>query len=328
MELRTRFTEAFGLSTPIAQAGMAFVGMTPDLAVAVGNAGGLGSLGVGLMPAPAITQVVAAIRGGTPAPFHVNFITVFTEQAQIDAVCDAAVPAVSFHWGHPARAWIDQLHAAGIRVFEQVGDVDSAKRAVDDGVDVVVAQGIEAGGHNYASLPTFALIPLVVDAVAPALVLAAGGIADGRGLAAALMLGADGAWIGTRLVATDESLAHDDYKSRLVAATATDTVCTSLFGPETPQFNPMRVLRNRVVDESPAVTAERPIIGHTVLGGQEIDVPRFSNLVPMRDVTTGDFEEMPLLAGQGVGLVDAVKSAGSVIADITAQAREQLSRYR
>jgi enoyl-[acyl-carrier protein] reductase II len=326
MELRTRFTEAFGLSTPIAQAGMAFVGMTPELAVAVGNAGALGSLGVGLMPAKAMTQVIAAIRAGTPAPFHVNFITGFTGQAQIDAACKAAVPAVSFHWGHPPRTWIDRLHTAGVRVFEQVGSVDAAKLAVGDGVDVVVAQGLEAGGHNFATLPTFALVPLVVDAVGPALVLAAGGIADGRGLAAALMLGADGAWIGTRLVATDESLAHDGYKDRLVAAAATDTVRTSVFGPETPAFNPMRVLRTRVVDEPP--TGDRPIIGRTVLGGQEVDVPRFSNLVPMRDVTTGDLDEMPLLAGQGVGLVDSVKSAASVIADITAQAREVLSRYR
>jgi NAD(P)H-dependent flavin oxidoreductase YrpB (nitropropane dioxygenase family) len=331
MELRTRFTEAYGLSTPIAQSGMAFVGMTADLAVAVSNAGALGSLGVGLLEAPAMTQVIAAIRVGTPGPFNVNFVTIFADQERIDAVCAAAVPVVSFHWGHPPRAWIDQLHAAGVRVFEQVGSVAAAKRAVDDGVDVIVAQGLEAGGHNYATLPTFALVPLVVDAVAPALVLAAGGIADGRGLAAALMLGADGAWIGTRLVATDESGAHDGYKSRLVAADAADTVRTSLFGPETPEFNPMRVLRNRVVEQWPQLppdSAERPVIGHTTLGGQDVEILRFSNLVPMRGLTTGDLEEMPLLAGQGVGLVDAVKGAASVITDITVQASEMMDRYR
>src|SRR4051812_37657562 len=255
--MQTRFTQAYGLSTPIAQAGMAFVGMTPELAVAVSNAGALGSLGVGLTPAPVLTQLIAGIRAGTSGPFNINFITIFTEQAQIDAACEAAVPVASFHWGHPPRAWIDQLHTAGVRVFEQVGSVDDGRRAVDDGVDVVVAQGLEAGGHNYASLPTFALVPLVVDAVAPALVLAAGGIADGRGLAAALMLGADGAWIGTRLVATDESGAHDGYKAALVEAGATETVRTSLFGPETPEFNPMRVLRNRAIDEPP--TEERPV---------------------------------------------------------------------
>src|SRR6185369_10113815 len=171
-------------TTPIAQAGMAFVGMTPELAVAVSNAGALGSIGVGLMPAPALAQTIAAVQSRTAKPFNVNFITGLTGQAQIDAVCAAGVAVASFHWGHPHRAWIDNLHAAGVRVFEQVGSVEDAKRAAGDGVDVVVAQGLEAGGHNFATLPTFALVPLVVDAVGPVHVLAAGGIADGRGLAA------------------------------------------------------------------------------------------------------------------------------------------------
>jgi NAD(P)H-dependent flavin oxidoreductase YrpB (nitropropane dioxygenase family) len=157
------------------------------------------------------------------------------------------------------------------------------------------------------------------------MVLAAGGIADGRGLAAALMLGADGAWVGTRLVATDESLAHEDYKARLVSAAATDTVRTSVFGPEMPEFNPMRVLRNRAIDEPH--TEERPIIGRTRLGDEVIDLPRYTSMVPMRGLTTGDMDEMPLLSGQGVGLVDAVKGAASVIADMTAQAADSLSRY-
>lgn len=334
MRLRTRFTDAFGLSTPIAQAGMAFVGTTPDLAVAVSNAGALGALGVGLLPAPAITATIAAIRTGTDGPFHVNFITAFTGPDQIDAACAARPAAVSFHWGHPRRDWIDRLHAAGVRVCEQVGAVDDARRAVDDGVDVVVAQGSEAGGHNFATLPTFALVPLVVDAVAPALVLAAGGVADGRGLAAALMLGADGVWVGTRLVATSESAAHDGYKARVVAAGATQTVRTALFGPETPDFNPMRVLSNRVVREwrdrvaeIPADTSGLPVIGHTELGGVPTELRKFSNLVPMRGLTTGDLEEMALLAGQGVGLVGAVRPAGAVIEAMTRQAGEMLARH-
>lgn len=335
MALMTRFTEAFGLTTPIAQAGMAFVGTSPGLAVAVSNAGALGALGVGLLPPAALTETIAAIQAGTDRPFNVNFITVLTGPPQIEVACAAGVAVASFHWGHPPRAWIDQLHAAGARVFEKVGSVADARRAVDDGVDVVVAQGEEAGGHNYATLPTFALVPLVVDAVRPALVLAAGGIADGRGLAAALMLGADGAWIGTRLVATDESDAHDGYKSRLVSAHATDTLRTAVFGPDTPQFNPMRVLRNRVVQEwqdrladIPADTSGLPVIGHADLGGQHVELHKFSNLVPMRGATTGDLEEMPLLAGQGVGLVNSVEPAAAVIATITAQAQEALDRYR
>jgi NAD(P)H-dependent flavin oxidoreductase YrpB (nitropropane dioxygenase family) len=335
MTLRTRFTEAYGLTTPIAQAGMAFVGMTPELAIAVSNAGALGSLGVGLMPAPVLVKMIEAIKAGTGNPFHVNFITTFTDAAQIEGVCAAAVAAASFHWGHPRREWIEQLHTAGVRVFEQVGSVADAKRAVDDGVDVVVAQGYEAGGHNYGTLPTIALVPLVVDAVAPALVLAAGGIADGRGLAAALMLGADGAWVGTRLVATTESAAHDGYKAQVVAAEATETVRTSMFGPDTPQFNPMRVLRNRVVrewqdrtDEIPADTSGLPVIGQMTMAGQEMPMHKFSNLVPMRDATVGDLEEMALLAGQGVGLVRSVEPAGTVIAGMTAQALQALHQYQ
>jgi enoyl-[acyl-carrier protein] reductase II len=336
MALRTRFTEAFGLTTPIAQAGMAFVGMTPELPVAVSNAGALGSLGVGLMPAPALTQTIAAIQGRTDRPFNVNFITVFTEQAQIDAACEAGVAVVSFHWGHPKRAWIDQLHEAGVRVFEQVGSVEDAVRAVEDGIDVVVAQGHEAGGHNFSTLPTFALVPLVVDAVGErALVLAAGGIADGRGLAAALMLGADGAWVGTRFVATTESEAHDGYKARVVAARGTDTTLTGMFGPEHPDFNPTRALRNRVVrefagreDEVPTDTSGEPVLGAFELGGQRTEMHRFSYLVPMRGHTTGDLEEMALLAGQGVGLVSSVVPATTVIAEMTEQAQAMLKRYQ
>jgi enoyl-[acyl-carrier protein] reductase II len=332
--LHTRFTEAYGLSTPIAQAGMAFAGMTPELAIAVSNAGALGSLGAGLMPAPALAQTVKAIQAGTERPFNVNFITGFADQAQIDAVCEAGVAVVSFHWGHPARTWIDQLRAAGVRIFEQVGSVETARRAVDDGIDVVVAQGSEAGGHNYATLPTFALIPLVVDAVAPAMVLASGGVADGRGLAAALMLGADGVWVGTRFVATHESAAHDGYKSRLVAADSTDTTLTRMFGTQTPGFNPARVLRNRVVsewltreDEVPVDTSDLPVIGHFDLGGEVVDMHKFSYLVPMRDLTTGDLDEMMLLAGQSVGLVGSIKPAAALIAEMTHDAQAMLDRY-
>jgi enoyl-[acyl-carrier protein] reductase II len=334
MSLTTRFTQEYGLRTPIAQAGMAFVGSTPELAIAVCRAGGLGSIGVGLMPAPVLTDTIKAIVAATDAAFNVNFITVFAEKSHIDAVCEAEVPVASFHWGHPDRAWIDQLHSAGTRVFEQVGSVEDARRAVDDGVDVVVAQGSEAGGHNYGRLPTFALVPLVVDAAAPALVLASGGIADGRGLAAALMLGADGVWVGTRLAATTESAAHEGYKFRLVGAAGTDTELTAMFGREMPQFNPMRVLRNQVVREwadrvaeIPTDTSGEPVIGRMDLMGQLIEMHKFSNLVPMRDLTDGDMEEMALLAGQGVGLVRAIEPAAEVINQMTAQAQHLLRRY-
>lgn len=324
--ISTRFTSTYSVVHPVAQAGMAFVGMTPDLAVAVSNAGGLGSIGVGLMPPPALKATIDAVRAGTHRPFNINFITSLTETAQVEVAGNEGVPVVSFHWGHPPRAWIDALHSAGTKVWEQVGSVDAAKRAVDDGIDLVVAQGSEAGGHNFGTLPTMVLLPQVVDAVAPALVLAAGGISDGRGLAAALMLGADGAWVGTRLVATTESGAHPEYKQRLVAAHGTDTIRTHVFGPELPAFNPMRVLRNRVVgewndrvDDIAEEPNARPVIGHVDLMGMGMDLPRFTNFVPIA-TTTGDFEEMPLLAGQGVGLVDAVSGAAEVISTMVIDA--------
>ena len=241
--IRTRFTDAYGVRHPFAAAGMAFAGMTPALAVAVTRAGGVGALGVGLTPPPALRELVRAVRADVvDRPFDVNLITIFTEPAHIEVCTEERVPVVSFHWGHPEQRVIDALHDAGCAVWEQVGSVDAARRAADGGVDVVVAQGSEAGGHNYGSLPTFALLPAVVDAVAPTMVLASGGVADARGVAAALALGADGVWVGTRLVASEEAYAHPDYKRRLTEAAGVETVRTGLFGPALPHFNPMRVL--------------------------------------------------------------------------------------
>lgn len=330
----TRFTDEYGIVHPIAQAGMAFAGMTPDLAAAVTRAGGLGSVAIGLMPPPVMADLVTATRTAADGPIDVNFITIFTTDDHIETLCATGVEVASFHWGHPPRRWIDRLHEAGIKVWEQVGSVDDAKRAVDDGVDLVVAQGHEAGGHNYGTLPTFALVPVVVDAVAPALVLASGGIADGRGLAAALMLGADGAWVGTRLVATLESSAHPGYKERLVGAAGTDTVRTEIFGRHEPDFNPIRVLRNPVVaewhhrlDEVPVDNSDEPLIGMFDLMGQQVEMRRFSFLVPMAGATTGDLDQMALLSGQGVGLVDGIEPAAEVVARMVDDAAAILGRH-
>jgi NAD(P)H-dependent flavin oxidoreductase YrpB (nitropropane dioxygenase family) len=332
--LRTRFTDAFGIDRPIAQAGMAFAGMTPSLAIAVGNAGGLGSFGVGLLPPPVVADMVGAIRGGTTAPLNVNFITCYTEQSHIDMLSDVRPAMASFHWGHPSAAWVDQLHAAGVKVAEQVGSVDAALAAVADGVDVVVAQGHEAGGHNYGQTPTMSLVPDVVDAVGDrALVLAAGGIADGRQLAAALVLGADGVWMGTRLVATQESAARSDYKDRLTAVRGTDTVITHMFGKHHPDFNPMRVVRNGVVTEWHDRTAEipddnsgEPVIGTFDFGPMHVDLHRFSNLVPMEGMTAGDIEELPLLSGTSVGQVHDVPTVAELFDRLMTDATAHLRR--
>jgi enoyl-[acyl-carrier protein] reductase II len=337
--LRTRLTDQYNVRHPVAAAGLAFAGMTPDLAVAVCRGGGLGAVGVGLMPPDTLRAVITAIRAATTEAFNINFITTFTPPELVDVCAEERVPVVSWHWGHPDRSFIERLQSAGVRVWEQVGSVDDARRAVDDGIDLVVAQGSEAGGHNYGTLPTFVLLPSVIDAVhslrSNALVLGAGGISDGRGLAAALALGADGAWIGTRLVATDEAFAHPDYKRRLLEADGCDTVLSSLFGRETPDFNPMRVLRNRVVaehagreHEPPRDTSDQPVIGSTVLGTEDITLRKYTFMVPIPP-TTGDLEEMPLLAGQAVGLVQDIAPAAMVVERMAAEAAgvlDQLTR--
>jgi NAD(P)H-dependent flavin oxidoreductase YrpB (nitropropane dioxygenase family) len=328
--IETELTRKFGLGAPIVQAGMAFAGMTPALAVAVCEAQALGSIAIGLMPPPAMSALIGAVRSATARPFHVNFITIYTDDAHIDTLVEHKPAAASFHWGHPKRTWIDRLHGAGIAVIEQVGSIETARAAADDSVDVIVAQGAEAGGHNFAALPSFVLVPAVVEAVAPLPVLAAGGVMNGRGLAAALCLGAAGAWIGTRFVMSEEASVHAEYKRRLCAANGTETVLSSLFGRHHTHFNPMRVLRNRIVasyagreDAAPSDNSGEPIVGVMSLLGQRIELRRFTNLVPMTDAE-GDLEELPLLAGQGVGLVSRIMPAGAIVQEIASEAEQVL----
>jgi NAD(P)H-dependent flavin oxidoreductase YrpB (nitropropane dioxygenase family) len=149
--IATRLTTAFGLHHPFACAGLAFAGMTPPLCIAVAAAGAMGAFGVGKLPPEAVEGSIAAIRAETDGAININFITIFTTDDHI-ALCERLrPPVVSFHWGHPSKEWIKRLQAAGISVWEQVGSVASAKLAVNDGIDVVIAQGSEAGGHNYGS---------------------------------------------------------------------------------------------------------------------------------------------------------------------------------
>ncbi len=333
--LRTRLTEKYALETPIVQAGMAFAGMTPPLGIAVSEAGAMGSIaGVGIIPPEGVRMLVGGVQAGTDKAFHVNFITCYTMPAHIDLMCEMKPRAVSFHWGHPDQTWVDKLHGAGIDVWEQVGNVDDAQRAAGAGIDVIVAQGAEAGGHNYGSAGTMALTPAVVDAVGGrALVLAAGGIGDGRGVAAALMLGADGAWIGTRFVATQESAVADEYKQRIVAGATADTVRTHVFGRHHPDFNPIRVIRNSVVaewddrvDDIPADNNAEPVIGQMDLLGQPTPLHKFANMVPMEGAT-GDYEEMPLLSGEGLGLITDIPPAADVVARLDAEARAALNGH-
>ncbi len=339
--ISTAFTKRYGVRYPLAQAGMAFSGWSVPLAISVSQAGGIGALGVGLLPEGAVREMVAGVQASGVKQFDVNFLTNFDHEAQALACAEMKVPIVSFHWGHPSPKLIARLRDAGCSVWEQVASVEQAKRALGDGMEVIIPQGHEAGGHNFQGLSdaaqgTFALVPTMRDALGDnVLILASGGVADGRGVAAALTLGADGVWVGTRFVATVEAFAHDEHKKRIVASTGTDTVYSSIFGSDNPTFNPMRLLRNRVVNEWNHKLSEVPTdsaelatlepIGTTVLGPDTITIKKFNVLLPTPQ-TQADFEEMPLLAGQGVGLVNDILPAAQVVERMMAETAACLGR--
>lgn len=327
--LSTRVTRQYGALHPVVAAGMAFVGSTPELAIAVCEAGGIGSIAAGAMPPEALRGVIRAVTAATTGPFHVNFITFLATDAHFDACIEERVPIVSFHWGDPRAEVVARLHAAGVRVWEQVGSAEEARRAAANGVDLVVAQGTEAGGHNRGTLPTFVLVPEVVEAAEGIPVLAAGGVTDGRQLAAALALGAEGVWVGTRLVAAREAFAHEEYQRRLLAARGEETRLSSVYGPDMPHFNPMRVLDTGLAKECADRDVSRdpkaePVVARMHLGTETVELRRFSSFVPT-PATEGRIEVLPFLAGQGVGRVREILPAGEIVAGMARDARAILS---
>lgn len=315
--INTRITDTHGLDYPIASAGMAFVAR-PQLVAAVSNVGGMGFLGADMTPPPGIAAMIAATRELTSGPFGIDFVTPFFTDEHLDACVSNPVAVVVFFWGLPKQDWIDKLHSAGTRVWLQVGSLAEARQATNLDIDALIVQSTEAGGHNHSSAGLMVLLPAVVDAVAPLPVIAAGGIVDGRGLAAALVLGADAVWCGTRFLASEEANAHAEYKRRVVAASVDDTVRTTLFGAEWPG-QPMRVVRNRVVQdwlgreqEATATGAGGEPIGHTVMGGQAVPIPKFSMVLPTPE-TEADFEEMGLTMGESAGQVTDIKPAAEIV---------------
>jgi NAD(P)H-dependent flavin oxidoreductase YrpB (nitropropane dioxygenase family) len=214
-----------------------------------------------------------------------------------------------------------------MKVCHQVGSVAGAERAAAAGIDAIVAQGVEAGGHVAGEVSTLALIPRVVDAVAPVPVVAAGGIADGRGVVAVLALGAQAAMLGTRFLASSESHAHPRYKQRLLEADEGGTVRTILFGHGWPHA-PHRTLRTAFVEQWLGQEArgqesrpDEPAVGHTVIGGHAMPVLRFVSMPPNGEAS-GDIDSMALLAGQDVGLVREIKPAGQIVHELVEEARQ------
>ncbi len=328
--LRTRLCDLLGIDVPIVCAPMGPSITGPELAAAVSNAGGLGVISFGADPPDLLRQQIRRLRDLTDKPFGVNFILHFPVEAQVAVCLEERVPVLSFFWGDPTP-YVDRAHAAGAKVVDQVGSVEAAQRSARAGVDAIIAQGVEAGGHIAGTVTTLALVPRVVDAVAPTPVIAAGGIVDARGLVAALALGAEGVVLGTRLLATPEAAAHPIYKQKVLEATEEETVRTTLFGGGWPNA-PHRVLRTPFVEQWLSQEArgseqrpDEPVIGETSFGGRRIPVQRFMGL-PATAEATGDIESMALLAGQGVGLVHEIKPAAEIVQELVEGARRVITQ--
>jgi NAD(P)H-dependent flavin oxidoreductase YrpB (nitropropane dioxygenase family) len=327
MTLHTRLTADYGVQVPLVSAGMAFVSRAP-LATAVSQAGGLGTIAGSGMPPDMLEAEVGALRAATDRPFAVNLIARFASDEHVALLAALRVPVVTFFWDTVPDAWIAGLREAGTRVWVQVGSVQEARAAVAQGADGVIAQGHEAGGHNRSQAGTITLVPAVLDVAGDAMVLAAGGVADGRGLAAVLALGASGAVLGTRFVASAEADAHVGWQERILAATVGDTARHNVFGFEFPDAT-VRGLRNGIVREyegadQPAPYADLdvddlPIVGSASVFGQDVPLQRFNGLPPAA-AATGDLEQMSLLAGESAGLIDAVAPAGELVLEIAEEA--------
>jgi nitronate monooxygenase len=329
LTFHTALCEVLQIEIPIIQAPMGVA--TPALVAAVSNAGGLGMLGMGnLRDTKDIRRVIAETRRLTDRPFGANLILRGqAETAERLAAClEAGVPVISFFWDDPSP-YIAPVHAAGSLVTYTVASAEDARRAVEAGVDVVVTQGWEAGGHVRGQVATLPLVPRVVDAVAPIPVVAAGGIADGRGMAAALALGAAGVWMGTRFLMSDEAATHPVHRNLLRQAQEIDTVYTSLFDVGWPGA-PHRALRNSTIREWEAAgrppSGQRPgegeVLGHSP---EREPIVRYRSLTPGVD-TTGNVEAMSLYAGQSAGLVTQSQPAGNIVRAVAEEAIRVVQR--
>jgi enoyl-[acyl-carrier protein] reductase II len=314
MTLRTPICDLFEIEVPVFLAGMGGVAYA-EVCAAVSEAGGFGTLGMAGVPPEGIRAQMREVRSRTEKPFGVDLLAALPEQmiAAIDVIIDEGASAFIAGLGVPGPV-IERCHAAGLKVMSLCGKVSHAVNAARAGCDVVVAQGTEAGGHT-GQIAGLALIPQVVDAV-DIPVLAAGGLVDGRGLAAALALGAQGVWMGTRFIASHEARAAEPYKKRIAEARAEDTIVTRCYSGK-----PMRVLRNSYVagweqhadeilpfPDQMRVSAQSGVLG-MAMGQGELDPTRAC---------------MP--TGQGCGGIRDIASCAEIVTRVVREARETIER--
>ncbi len=302
MALTTRLTRLLGIEHPIIQGGMAWTA-TWELAAAVSNAGGLGIIGAGQMPTDLLRDEIRNAKTATDRPFGVNLMLLTPHIDElVQMVLDEGVSVVTTGAGNPGK-YVAALQEKGIRVLPIAPSVALARRLESAGADAIIGEGMEAGGH-IGELTTMVLTPQLVDAVSVP-VIAAGGIADGRGIAAAFALGAEGVQLGTRFMCADECTIHPAVKARVVEAKDRDTMVT---GYST--GHPVRVLKNKLARELEELDrANRP---------EELEALGAGKLaLAMRQ---GDLERGSLMAGQSAAMVHGVQPAAVIIEELVSEA--------
>jgi len=314
--IHTPVCDLLRIRHPIVLGGMAGATSIP-LVAAVSNAGGLGTLGLARTPAEQIPRDIGALRETTERPFGVNFLLFLAREPAIDAALNACPPVFSAAWARvdqDLRVLFSRAREAGSRVMYMAGTVPEALRAKAAGADVIVAQGTEGGGH-VGWMASLAVLPMIADAVGPTPVLAAGGIADGRGLAAALALGAQGALMGTRFLATKESPLHPNLKQAVLDSDGHDTLLTEI--PDIARGNVWpgamaRARRNAFIERWAGreweLRAQQPEVAATLERAREI----------------GDADNASLLIGQDAGLIHDIPPAGEIVERIVAEAEALL----
>jgi nitronate monooxygenase len=317
MSIHTPVCELLGIERPIVQAP---VSADPRLPAAVSNAGALGS--VALWWADDAGDLVRETAALTDRPFAGNFVLASDQHRRVDEALSAGLRIVSFLMGDP-DSYVKPVHDAGGLVLHTVGNAEEARRAVGCGVDIVVAQGWEAGGHVLGCVATLPLVPAIVDAVSPVPVIAAGGIGDARGVAAVLALGVQAAWLGTRFLLADEMPIHEEYRRRLIAATETDAEWyANLYEVGWPDA-PHRAIHNSTAERWQAAGRPPPgsrpgegdVIAHFASGEP---ILRYSPAPPLVG-TAGEVEALSLWAGQSVALAKQTQPAAEIVAELVSQ---------
>lgn len=306
-----------GFEYGIVQAPMGPDASGPELVAAVANAGGLGILrGPDSDDPDRVREMIRETMRLTEKPFGIGVVLEFPNEGNIRAILEEKVAVLELFWGDCKEELLLQAHQAGVLVVPQVGSYEEAKRAYDVGVDAIIVQGREAGGHLIGQDSLFSLVPRVVDLVRDRgiPVIAAGGIVDERGYVAALALGAQGVALGTRFLATEESNAHPIYKRKLVELD--DTEYTDVFG-RARWPSPHRVLKTPFFLEWRSLPSHenetnQPIIGHSTIHGKERAIRRFAGTIP-NAAASGEIENMVMYAGEGVALIKEILPAREVI---------------